>query len=107
MPQAKDMAEQHGEITARNEDSFVEPLHSPRVAGIESHRSNRALRALSRPISISAFRPYRSLTKSKSDRRPVLLSGPEKRNIGRDPGWAYFEPGGTMPFMRRYSTICP
>jgi hypothetical protein len=28
-------------------------------------------------------------------------------HIGRDPGWAYFEPGGTTPFMRRYSTICP
>jgi hypothetical protein len=28
-------------------------------------------------------------------------------NVGGDRGWAYFEPGGTMPFMRRYSTICP
>ena len=49
----------------------------------------------------------RSSGSPKLDCRPVPLSGPERRNIGRNPGWAHFEPGGTTPFMRRYSTICP
>jgi hypothetical protein len=33
--------------------------------------------------------------------------GGDYEHIGRDLGSAYFEPGGTTPFMRRYSTICP
>jgi hypothetical protein len=37
----------------------------------------------------------------------LRLDGVQEWTVGglRDPVWSYFEPGGTMPFMRRYSTI--